>query len=412
MNRELFDKRNKLTADLRKELDAWEVETRSSTNNFDAEANGVWKEKVGRIEAELDKVEAEISIAQTRSKVAKNDQETLFDTRGIGGKTTDGDAEYNKRFTEAVFSGNRVALDRVMSERTNVTTGATNSISAIPTEWQDRIVEKINQFNIMRQICPVRSVGANQKIVVGGALPTAYKVAEAGTITDDTTFAVANVDVGHLTYACYVPVSKQYSNDAIGGLDYVARKAGEAIGNLVENEYTNGAAGAGNMPGLFSYTLPTLDTGGTLQNWRDNSGGSSTDDLIDLQHLLAPQYRQRGVFMMNDAIAKIVRKFKTTVGEYIWKLPERYSDMRDGMPSTLLGSPVYINQTMASTPVDGDIFVTFFDPSYYEIYDRDGGVDVMIDPYGLSTSLMNRLVVSLRTYGVLTNTSAAATLTL
>ena len=56
--------------------------------------------------------------------------------------------------------------------------------------------------------------------------------------------------------------------------------------------------------------------------------------------------------------------------------------------------------------------MAFFNPQYYEIYDRNGGVDVMIDPYGLSTSLITRLVVSPRTYGVCTNTDAGAVMTI
>lgn len=409
-NKELFEERNRLTSVLHKELDSWEAETRNSTNSFDVKANSIWKEKISKIEADLDAVETQINIASKRAKMEVSNT-PLFDTRGAI-KGSDPEADYSKRFAEALFSGNRVALERVMSERTNVTTGGGNFSPAIPTEFQNRIVEKINQFNIMRQICPVRTVGMNQKIVVGGALPTAYKVSEAGAITEDATFSVANVDVGHLTYACYVPVSKQYTNDAIGGIQYIATKAGEAIGNLVEAEYTSGAGTSGNMPGLLTTSgIGSIDTGGTLANWIANASNSSSDDLIDLAHTVAPQYRNGAVFMMSDTIAKTVRKFKDGVNNYVWKNPDRYSDIRDGMPSTIYGFPVYINQTMETAPADTEPFVCFFNPNYYEIYDREG-VDVMIDPYGLSTSLMNRLVVSLRTYGVCTNPNAVAVLTL
>jgi HK97 family phage major capsid protein len=409
----LSDRRNKLTYDLRQELDRWEELNNRSTSEFDATAVGLAKDKVSRIEAELDKVEAELSRSVADKKAKEREAELAqpeYDSKHRFADAT-GD-EYNKRFSEALFSGNRIALDRLMNERTSVTTGATNTSAAVPVEWQNRIVEKINQFNIMRQVCPVRTVGADQKIVIGGALPTAYKVAEGNSITEDTTFAVSNVDVLDLTYACYVPVSKQYTQDAIGGLDYVSRKAGEAIGNLLENEYTNGAAGAGNMPGVLSYagSFGTVDTGTDFAGWQANTGGASSDLLIELAHLVAPQYRQGAGFMMSDAIAKTVRKFKTTVGEYIWKTPDRYADIRDGMPSTIYGFPVYINQTMETVPAGNEVFMLFGNFGYYEIYDR--GTDVMIDPYGLSTSLMNRLVVSQRTYGVCTNTDAFATLTL
>ena len=53
---------------------------------------------------------------------------------------------------------------------------------------------------------------------------------------------------------------------------------------------------------------------------------------------------------MSDTVAKTVRKLKGGDGQYIWKNPDRYSDIREGMPSTIYGFPVYINQTMESAP--------------------------------------------------------------
>jgi len=413
-NKQLLEERNRLTKVLHKELDAWEASTRNSTNTFDSEANSLWKEKIAKIEADLDAVDTQINIAAKRAKTEESNT-PLFDTRGAI-KNADPESEYLARFNKALFSGDKFGLDRIMSERDALSTIAGNATGAIPVEWQNRIVEKINQFNIMRQVCPVRNVMGDQKIVVGGALPTAYKVVEGAAITEDATFAVSNVDVLDLTYACYVPVTKQYAADAIGGINYVATKAGEAIANLLENDYTNGNGASGNMPGLLSYTgsfAGLVDSGvANLGAWAAIANQGAADQLIDLAHTVAPQYRRGAGYMMSDTVAKTVRKLKGGDGQYIWKNPERYSDIRDGMPSTIYGFPVYINQTMATAPAGGDTFAVFGDFNYYEIYDRDGGVSVMVDPYGLSTSLMNRLVVSHRTYGVLTNGAAFANLTI
>ena len=418
MSKELFEKRNKLTYDLRQALDKWEADNKRPTSEFDVRANSLLKEQVERLEKDLDQVESELSRSQMAEKHAKREAELAkpeFDTRS-GLRGTDAETEYAKRFGEALFSGNRVALDRVMSERTNITTAATNSTSAIPVMWQNRIVEKINQFNVVRGICPVRNVVGDQKIVLGGALPTSYKVTEAAAITDDTTFAVSNIDVLDLTYACYLPITKQYQTDAIGGLDYVARKAGESLANKLEDEYTNGAGTSGNMPGILTGFTTTFDTGVTttftLANWAAQGSNKASDDLIELAHTVKPQYRSGAVYMMNDATAKTVRKLKDSTNAYIWKTPDRYSDVREGMPSTIYGFPVYINQAIASPSTNADKFMAFFNPQYYEIYDRNGGVEVMIDPYGLSTSLMTRVVVSHRTYGVVTNVDAGAVMTI
>lgn len=418
MSKELFEKRNKLTYDLRQALDKWEADNKKSSNEFDVRANSLLKEQVERLEKDLDQVESELSRSVANEKHAKREAELAkpeFDTRGSI-KGNDSESEYAKRFGEALFSGNRVALERVMNERTSITTAATNSSSAIPVIWQNRIVEKINQFNVIRALCPIRNVVGDQKIVLGGALPTSYKVTEGNAITEDSTFAVSNIDVLDLTYACYLPITKQYQTDAIGGLEYVARKAGESLANKLEDEYTNGSGAANNMPGILAGFTTAYDTGitttFTLANWAAKANNGASDDLIELAHTVKPQYRSGCVYMMNDATAKTVRKLKDTTNAYVWKTPDRYSDVRDGMPSTIYGFPVYINQAIASPGANADKFMAFFNPNYYEIYDRNGGVDVMIDPYGLSTSLMTRVVVSHRTYGVVTNVDAGAVMTI
>ena len=81
MDNRLIEERNRLTTVLHKELDAWEASTRNSTNTFDTEANTLWKDKIAKIEADLESVDAQINIAGKRAKADK-DNAPLFDTRG------------------------------------------------------------------------------------------------------------------------------------------------------------------------------------------------------------------------------------------------------------------------------------------------------------------------------------------
>lgn len=368
--------------------------------------NGEERQKLEKIDADLTAAEIRAHNRALEARLAKLEAMPTLESRAPRAGGDDAESQYAERFAKALFSGNRLAFERVIQERTNVTTGATNTASGVPVLWQDRIVEKINRFNIFRTVCPVRNVNSDQKIVVGGALPTAYKVAEAASITEDTTFAVANVDVLDINYGVYVPVSKQYANDAIGGLEYVSRKSGEALANLLESEYTNGAGGSGNMPGILSFGIGNGgDIGSTIA---DLTG----DDLIDVAHTVLPQYRRGNVgYMMNDTVLKTVRKIKIASGssEYVWKPPATYSDVRDGIPSTIYGFPVYVNQSMTNAAADKAIVFGNWD--YYEIYDRDGGASIMIDPYTLAQTQMTRVIVNHRTYGVCTNVDAFAYLT-
>jgi HK97 family phage major capsid protein len=403
MTPEQFEKRNKLTAELRSVLDAWEAENGKPTSQFDLKASAELREKASRIEADLEKVEGELSAAQMRAKLNKNDETPVFDTRGAVKSGGSSNEDWERRFASALFSGNRLAVEKLQLERADITTSTQSS--AIPTVWQDRIIGKLEQLNVFRNICPVRSIVADQKIVIGATLPTAYKVPETNGITADGTFSISNIDILDLAYAVYLPVSKQYAADAVGGINYLVEKASAALANKLEDEYTNGAGGAGNMAGLLSASIANAGDVGAGITFLEG------DDFLDLAHAVAPQYRRGNVgFMMNDTVLKQARKLKATTGEYIWKMPERYSDLRDGAPSTIYGFPVYVNQAM--TNANGDKGIVFGNFDYYEIYDRDGGINVMIDPYGLSTSLMNRVIVSMRTFGACTNTSAFAYFTI
>lgn len=365
----------------------------------------------GEERQKLEKIDADLSAAELRAqnraleaRLAKLESTPVLESRAPRAGGDDAEAQYAERFAKALFSGNRLAFERVMQERANVTTSTASG--AVPVLWQDRIVEKINRFNIFRTVCPVRNVTSDQKIVVGGALPTAYKVAEAASITEDAAFTVPNVDVLDINYGVLVPVSKQYANDSIGGLEYVSRKAGESIANLLESEYTIGAGGPGNMPGILSFSI---GNGGDIGTTIADLNG---DDLIDVAHTVLPQYRRGNVgYMMNDTVLKTVRKIKISSGsaEYVWKPPATYSDVREGIPSTIYGFPVYVNQSMTNAAADKAIVFGNWD--YYEIYDRDGGVSIMIDPYTLAQTQMTRVIVNHRTYGVCTNVDAFAYLT-
>lgn len=386
-----------------------EIERRNGTatqaivdNAF--KVTGEERQKLEKIDADLTAAELRAQNRALEARLAKLEATPVLESRAPRAGGDDAEAQYAERFAKALFSGNRLAFERVMQERANVTTSTASG--AVPVLWQDRIVEKINRFNIFRSVCPVRNVNSDQKIVVGGALPTAYKVAEAASITEDATFSIANVDVLDINYGVFVPVSKQYANDAIGGLEYVARKSGEAIANLLESEYTSGAGGSGNMPGILSFGIGNGgDIGATIA---DLTG----DDLIDVAHTVGAQYRRGNVgYMMNDTVLKTVRKIKIASGsaEYVWKPPATYSDLREGIPSTIYGSPVYVNQSM--TNAAGDKAIVYGNWDYYEIYDRDGGVSIMIDPYTLAQTQMTRIIVNHRTYGVCTNVDAFAYLT-
>jgi len=93
----------------------------------------------------------------------------------------------------------------------------------------------------------------------------------------------------------------------------------------------------------------------------------TADEIIDLFYSLNHEYRELPSchFMMNDAIAQYVRKLKDGNGNYLWG-----GDLTQGQGETLLGKPVQINNSMASTVATTNKTMLFGAFDYFYIGDR------------------------------------------
>lgn len=67
----------------------------------------------------------------------------------------------------------------------------------------------------------------------------------------------------------------------------------------------------------------------------------TADELIDLQHSVKSGYRRKGLWIMNDATLKLLRKLKDGQGNFIWQL-----GLLAGQPDTLLNQKVMISNYM------------------------------------------------------------------
>lgn len=80
------------------------------------------------------------------------------------------------------------------------------------------------------------------------------------------------------------------------------------------------------------------------------------DELIDLQHILDPAYRNGNQrFMFSDATLKLIRKLIDGQGNKAWQ-----PSMTAGAPDLLLGDPYVVNQAMPA-PTTGNVSVLYGD---------------------------------------------------
>ena len=104
---------------------------------------------------------------------------------------------------------------------------------------------------------------------------------------------------------------------------------------------------------------------GILHSTRGAQVGATTaaltyEDVVKLYFSVKPEYRKRGVWMMNDETAYYLRTLKDEGGNYIWNHAN----------DTILGKRVYICNDMPSIGA-GNKPIAFGDFSYYWIIIRD-----------------------------------------
>jgi HK97 family phage major capsid protein len=396
----------------RKTLDSFAARTGAKTHHVEIRGSGEEREKIARIDADLDAVERmnqdrlALRAAQERLKQLEEER-SQPQFRGVVARADVkhdlASPEYAKRWLMAVARGDAAEMRNL----------ATNTSGAgIPTDMERRIVEKMYQANVLRSICPVSSIDSKRTITVEGALPTSALVAESvsgtlATITPSSpTFGTA-ISVTPYKYVCATQMSQEFIEDAIGqggigsGLDWVASRIGLSLALKMEEAYTVGT-GSSQPEGIAGSSANTKISGVSQQT--DIGGAVTTvtaDNVIDTVHLVAPQYRNSPRFrwLLSDTFVRVARKLKNSVvssgsTEYIWtQASSNAGTMVGGAPGLLYGVPYSIGQYVPTANTDENIFAVVGDFNYFEIFDRTG-MTSLVDPYSAAVNH----VVTLYTY--------------
>jgi HK97 family phage major capsid protein len=409
----------------RKTLDAFSARTGAQTHHVEIRGSGEEREKIARIDADLDAVErsaqdrAALRAAQERLKQLEEER-SQPQFRGVvaraDAKHDLASPEYAKRWLQAVARGDAAEM-RALSTST---TGA-----GIPTDMERRIVEKMYATNVLRSIAPVSSIDSKRTITVEGSLPTTALVAEAGAITaSDPSFGTA-ISVVPYKYVCATKMSQEFIEDAIGqggigsGLDWVASRIGLSMALKMEEAYTVGT-GSSQPEGIAGSAANTALA--ALSQVTDLGGAAittvSADNVIDTVHLVAPQYRNSPRFrwLFSDTFLRVARKLKnsvTTSGatEYIWtQAPSNAQTMVGGAPGLLYGVPYSIGQYVPTATTNNLVFAVVGDFNYFEIFDRTG-MTSLVDPYSAAANHQVTLYTYARTDSHIMNASAFAAIT-
>jgi HK97 family phage major capsid protein len=227
----------------------------------------------------------------------------------------------------------------------------------VPEEWDSRLIDVLNEENIMRGLATQITTSGEHKINIAGAKPTAAWIEEGGALQfTDAKFGQKILDAHKLHVA--VKVTEELLYDSMFDLaSYITTQFGIAIANAEEDAFLNGD-GKGKPTGLFDEA-----NGGTVAKTLTGTK-LGTDDVLDLVYALKRPYRKKAAFIMNDQTLAALRKLKDNNGAYIWQ-----PSYQAGEPDRLLGYSVYTS-AFAPELAAGKPVMAFGDYSYYNIGDR------------------------------------------
>jgi HK97 family phage major capsid protein len=311
---------------------------------------------------EIDRLEKQEALDRELSKPLNTPLTGKPIFQGMEAKNGRASTEYQKAFWNAMRTRSGEGLDPLIKNALQIGTD-TEGGYLVPDEFERTLIESLDAENIFRKLANVISTSSgDRKIPVVASKGTASWIDEEGAITEsDDSFG--QVSIGAYKLGTMLKVSEELLNDNVFNLEsYIAKEFARRIGNKEEDAFFTGD-GSGKPTGILAAT------GGAQVGVTAASATVITiDEVLDLFYSLKSPYRNKAVFVMNDATIKAIRKLKDGQGQYIWQ-----PSLQAGTPDTILNRPVYTSAYVPTIAASAKSII-FGDFSYYWVADRQGRV--------------------------------------
>lgn len=311
---------------------------------------------------EIDRLEKQEALDRELSKPLNTPLTGKPIFQGMESKGGRASAEYQKAFWNAMRTRSGEGLDPVIKNALQIGTD-TEGGYLVPDEFERTLIEALDEENIFRKLANVISTSSgDRKIPVVASKGTASWIDEEGAIPEsDDSFG--QVSIGAYKLGTMIKVSEELLNDSVFNLEnYIAREFARRIGNKEEDAFFTGD-GSGKPTGILAAT-----GGAQIGVTAASATAISIDEILDLFYSLKSPYRNKSVFVMNDATIKAIRKLKDGQGQYIWQ-----PSLQAGTPDTILNRPVYTSSYVPTIAASAKS-VIFGDFGYYWVADRQGRV--------------------------------------
>ena len=394
--------------------DMQNLHSRESFGSLEEASWNQLNDKYDALSADIDRLQRSAAMDARAAEMARPMFDAASAVRANAAPAADINAtpEYRAAFVRAL-------QNRSMTEiRTMFTT---TSNAPVPVDMQRRIVDLMAPATVLRSICTVLNVPADQQITIDATWPVGYLIDEdfttahtGGVPVSDVTFV--RKTIGDFPFAVRMHASRQAIADYIGGGDWMARRLAVGLAQIEESFLINGT-GAAAAATVGKQPIGIVSAIDTINNVVTTTGGSTgqgyttltATDIIETAHKVAPQYRTGNFrWLMRDEMAKAVRQLKDTAGRYVWQVSDNVAEgITNGINGTLYGIPVTISQHLPTAVTAGSFALAIGDWSYVEIYDR-GGVEFDIDDKTQLAKLQTFFQVWKRSDIVITNSQAFA----
>ena len=311
---------------------------------------------------EIDRLEKQEALDRELSKPLNTPLTGKPIFQGMESKGGRASSEYQKAFWNAMRTRSGEGLDPVIKNALQIGTD-TEGGYLVPDEFERTLIEALDEENIFRKLANVISTSSgDRKIPVVASKGTASWIDEEGAIPEsDDSFG--QVSIGAYKLGTMIKVSEELLNDSVFNLEnYIAREFTRRIGNKEEDAFFTGD-GSGKPTGILA-----ASGGAQIGVTAASATAISIDEILDLFYSLKSPYRNKSVFVMNDATIKAIRKLKDGQGQYIWQ-----PSLQAGTPDTILNRPVYTSSYVPTIAASAKS-VIFGDFGYYWVADRQGRV--------------------------------------
>lgn len=368
---ELQEKRHKLALDARKIVDAKQESEERLTAEETSKVNSIF-EDIDKLDDEIramkryDEMDTHIQL-EPRKVDDTVEQPASPENRGAYTMPARRGDEYRSAFMSYLRHGkNGLQSNEVRALEVGT---ANEGGNVVYEEFERRIVEFLDEENVLRQLGTVITTGGDRNIPVETQHDSASYIGEEAAYSEDldgsdSKHTFGQVTLGAFKLAYIIKVSEELLRDTsdIDFEGYLARTIGRKFGAAEEAKFVNGAG----------TTEPTgIMTGGTEGLELDANNAITGDELIDLFHALKRPYRRNATWVMSDSTIKTIRKLKTTTGtnEYLWQ-----PGLQAGEPDRLLGRPVFASSAANDLGSNSTNVIAFGDMSYFWIADRGARV--------------------------------------